>query len=93
MVGRNAGKGLLSLPHLGCATLCETTDLLTKMPKLPKMFSILKDWEIANIMSMFFKGPGQNSGNYRPNSVTSVAGKLVKMSHLSNNEEQFWFLS
>ncbi|KAJ7408401.1 hypothetical protein WISP_121091 [Willisornis vidua] len=36
------------------------------------------DWKLANIVPVFKKGK-QNSGNYKPVSLTSVPGKLMKV--------------
>ena len=37
-----------------------------------------EDWRIAKVVPLFKKGSRDNSGNYRPVSLTSVVGKLLE---------------
>jgi len=37
-----------------------------------------EDWRIENVVPLFKKGSGDNPGNYRPVSLTSVVGKVLE---------------
>jgi len=37
-----------------------------------------EDWRIANATLVFKKGKKENPGNYRPVSLTSIPGKLMR---------------
>jgi len=37
-----------------------------------------EDWRLANVTSIYKNGHMENLGNYRPVSITSVPGKVMK---------------
>ena len=37
-----------------------------------------EDWKVANVTPLFKKGGRQQTGNYRPVSLTSVIGKILE---------------
>ena len=53
----------------------------------------VRDWKLQNISPLFKKGSKDDTGNYRPISLTSVPGKMLEsiiaddmMSHLEHNK-------
>ena len=40
--------------------------------------SVPADWRVANVFPLFKKGGREKIGNYRPFSLTSVVGKMLK---------------
>eukprot|EP00061_Rhincodon_typus_P003807 g21019.t1 len=60
--------------------LCEswmTKDVMILVKKKGKICEVQEDWRIANVGSLFKKGDRDNTGNYRPESLTLV--EVVKM--------------
>uniref|UniRef100_K7F105 Reverse transcriptase domain-containing protein n=1 Tax=Pelodiscus sinensis TaxID=13735 RepID=K7F105_PELSI len=58
----------------------EIAELLSVVCNLSfKSASIPNDWKVANVTPIFKKGSRDDPGNYRPVSLTSVPGKLVKI--------------
>jgi len=39
---------------------------------------VSEDWRKANVTAVFKKGKKKNPGNYRPVSLTSIPGKMMK---------------
>ena len=39
---------------------------------------VLEDWKVANVTPLFKRGGRQQTGNYRPVSLTSVIGKILE---------------
>uniref|UniRef100_K7GG65 Reverse transcriptase domain-containing protein n=1 Tax=Pelodiscus sinensis TaxID=13735 RepID=K7GG65_PELSI len=57
----------------------EIAELLSVVCNLSlKSASVPNDWKVANVTPIFKKGSRGDPGNYRPVSLTSVPGKLVK---------------
>ncbi len=53
-------------------------------------FSVPLDWKLANVTPIHKKGDKSQAENYRPISLTSVAGKLLETivtNHISNHLE------
>lgn len=57
-------------------SLTEPLSIIYQPPWLMK--EVTKDWRLANITPTYKKGWKEDRGNYRPVSLTSVSGEVMK---------------